>query len=219
MCENPPPPLISVCEPKTPELKLVRGEPGPGTGTCSRERASYEMTRAIVSLYHAAICIPPAPVASAAYTLHSDVHHQMSPQSNICIGPGSHGAWPWVSPSAAPRAVMMSGDGRWPANGGHHTSHGNMVITTCTTQPKSGLCVYTNPWRGNGHIWIWSLKTDRHLALWIVVISLKCDNTKRSDVTSLKAWTDAGHAPGAWRCDLSVSARYWFWQPEPYFSS
>ena len=71
-----------------------------------------------------------------------------------------------------------------------------MVITTCTTQPKSGLCVYTNPWRGNGHIWIWSLKSDRHLALWIVVISLKCDNTKRSDVTSLKAWPDAGHAPG-----------------------
>ncbi len=144
MCENPPPPLISVCEPKTPELKLVRGEPGPGTGTCSRERASYEMTRAIVSLYHAAICIPPAPVASAAYTLHSDVHHQMSPQSNICIGPGSHGAWPWVSPSAAPRAVMMSGDGRWPANGGHHMG----IWSSQHAQHNQNLvCVYT-PTRG-----------------------------------------------------------------------
>ena len=93
-----------------------------------------------------------------------------------------------------PSWCQEMGDGKLTGDIGH--KYGNMVSTTCTTQPKSGLCVYTNPWWGNGHIWIWSLKTDRHLALWIVVISLKCDNTKRSDVTSLKAWTDAGHAPG-----------------------
>ena len=58
--------------------------------------------------------------------------------------------------------------------------------------------ISTSTQGGNRHIWSWSLKTDRHLALWIVVISLKCDNTKRFNVTSLKASFDAGHAPGAW---------------------
>ena len=58
--------------------------------------------------------------------------------------------------------------------------------------------ISTSTQGGKRHIWSWSLKTDRHLALWIVVISLKCDNTKRFNVTSLKASFDAGHAPGAW---------------------
>ena len=184
-----------MCEPKTPELKLVDGEPGPGTGTCSRERASYEMAWGIVSLYHAAICIPPGPGAVSVHSV-SIIKNVPAVKYLHLPGPGHTrpGLWLTLSfPRPGPR-VMMSADEDGQITGGGSTSTCGIMVTTFTTQPKSGLSTQG----GNRHIWSWSLKTDRHLALWIVVISSKCDNTKRFNVTSLKASFDAGHAPGAW---------------------
>ena len=170
-------------QPKTPELKLVESEPGPGTGTCSRERASYEMTRGHCIIVSCGYLHSSGPQCTPA-TRMSII--KMPPQSNICIGPSGGRAdpeFPRLCP--APRAVMMSGMGRGTSHVGtwssqHRQHHQNLV------------CIDTRG--GNGHIWIWSLKTDRHLALWFVVISLKCDNTKRSDVTRLMLDLDT---PGA----------------------
>ena len=187
--------MISVCEPKTPELKLVDGEPGPGTGTCSRERASYEMAWGIVSLYHAAICIPPGPGAVSVHSV-SIIKNVPAVKYLHLPGPGHTRLWLTLS---FPRPGRMCHDVSrlgWADNGGRE--HINMWEYGHNIHNTTWSGLSTSTQGGNRHIWSWSLKTDRHLALWIVVISSKCDNTKRFNVTSLKASFDAGHAPGAW---------------------
>ena len=131
------------------------------------------------------------------------VHHQKCPRSQIFAfaRAWAHTAWAVADPEFPPApgpCVMMSADEDGQITGGGSILTCGNMVTTFTTQPKSGLSTSTSTQGGNRHIWSWSLKTDRHLALWIVVISSKCDNTKRFNVTSLKASFDAGHAPGAW---------------------
>ena len=177
-------------QPKTPELKLVEGEPGPGTGTCSRERASYEMTRG--ALYHCimrlfAFLRPPV------YTSRSCGHQPLGCPSSKCL-PSQIFALARAEAGLTlsfPACILRPGPS-WCQGIGRGTSHVGTWSSQHRQHHQNLVCIYTRG--GNGHIWIWSLKTDRHLALWFVVISLKCDNTKRSNVTRLMLDLDT---PGA----------------------